>query len=201
MTARLAEQTRQAVRIPIAVTNPAALVKHAARQVKPADFGGWLSCFERADFLAQFRREFLVRVDAEDPLVGGEGENIVFLGDIAEPILVEPARPEIAGDFPSGVLTAGVEHDDFLREVGAAPQAAREVLLLIERDEAEGDVHRAFSFAARSRTARVSETFRSRRKAAGSISTRRGRSIQPEIVRATTSGRQNSLTTLPVMPS
>src|SRR5262245_24084312 len=201
MSARPAEQTRQAVRIPIAVANPAPFVQHATRQVEPADLSGRKRLFERADFLAQLRRELLVSVDAEDPLVRGEGKGLVFLVDVSQPILVVPARPEIGGDLLRGVVAARVQHDDLLREVSAAPQATRKVLLLVKRNEAKRDFHRVFSFTALSMTARVSATFRSRLKAAALISTRRGRLVQPRIVWATTSGRRNSLMTWPVMPS
>ena len=70
------------------------------------------------------------------------------------------AAPELANDFLRAVRAPGIEHDDFVGEIGATGQAAREVLLLVEGDQAEGDVHR--SRAARSTTAIVSETFRSR---------------------------------------
>jgi len=66
-----------------------------------------------------------------------------------------------ARDAFGAVRTAGVHNDHFVSEAGATSETTREICLLIERDEAEGDFHEVRSLAASSRTASVSATLRS----------------------------------------
>src|SRR2546426_192982 len=73
--------------------------------------------------------------------MAGEREDFVLLSDVAEPILMLPARAELTRGFFCAVTAAGIEHDDFTGEVGAAFQTAGQVPLLVQRDEAKGDVH------------------------------------------------------------
>ena len=73
--------------------------------------------------------------------MSGQRENFVLLTDIPEPVLVGENGAEPAGDLGGAVRAAGIEHDDFVGEIGATCQAAREILLLVKGDQAEGDVH------------------------------------------------------------
>src|SRR6266404_9374506 len=154
-----AKQPHQPIRVPVAMSNPTAFVKHAPRNAETAAVAGWFDLPEQFDLAAKLRRELLVGVQAENPRMSGQGQRFVFLADVTEPVLMLETAPELTNDFLGAIRAAGIEHDDFVGQLRAALQAAREILLLVERDEAEGDFHR--SRAACSRTARVSETSRS----------------------------------------
>lgn len=75
----------------------------------------------------------------------GEGENLVLLPDVAEPVLPLEARAEFLRDALGAVGAPGVEDDNLVSKVGTTAEAARQVGFLVEGDEAEGDSNHADS--------------------------------------------------------
>ena len=77
-------------------------------------------------FYEEFKDNVLYVQDA----IPSKGQSLwrgVFLADITEPVLALPARAETARNLLRGVLASRIQHHDFVREVGATFQAARQV--------------------------------------------------------------------------
>ena len=71
----------------------------------------------------------------------GQFEGTVFLTDEPEPRLGEEASLVVSGDGWGAVGAAGVDDDDFVYEGVQAFEAALEIGLFIESDEARRDLH------------------------------------------------------------
>lgn len=141
MGAVAAEETGETIRIPIAVANPTAFVKNAAGHAVAGNPGRGRIGFDAGDFVVEFGGKGFVGIDAEDPVVRSAGKDGVFLGDVALPGLVFETGIVGAGDFGGAVGAAGIENDDFVGEAAKRGEAAVEVVLFVEGDEAEGDFH------------------------------------------------------------
>ena len=77
------------------------------------------------DFVAQFRRNLLVGVEAEQPRLRGLVGGGIFLGDVAFPRFAEDFRAGRLGDFVRAVVHVVVEDDDdFRRPAGDAVERA-----------------------------------------------------------------------------
>ena len=135
------EETGEAVRIPVTVPDPASVIEDAPRHGVAFGFGSRAVRPELADLLLQWRREFLVRIEDQDPIVSGVGEREVALADVAQPVLMEPSGSEAGCDFGGGVVTSGIDDDDLVDQTHRALEASREVGLLVLRDEDAGDLH------------------------------------------------------------
>ena len=61
--ALFSEKTRQPIRVPIAVTDPASLVQHAARHAVAGHIVRRTGLFDAGNFLRPHRRDFLVGID------------------------------------------------------------------------------------------------------------------------------------------
>ena len=86
----------------------------------------------------QFGRYGFIRVETQHPGLSAEPESGIFLCDIALPGLHFEAGSELRSYFPRTVGRARIENHDFRREASDAFQAAREISLLIERNERDG---------------------------------------------------------------
>jgi hypothetical protein len=84
------------------VPDPASVIEDAPRHGVAFGFGSRAVRPELADLLLQWRREFLVRIEDQDPIVSGVGEREVALADVAQPVLMEPSGSEAGCDFGGG---------------------------------------------------------------------------------------------------
>jgi hypothetical protein len=134
----LAEQSELDVGVPLAVTDPAAeeidKPRELVARVPPLPL---LELPE--DLVAKRGRDLLVGVEVEDPRVRGSGTAKVALPDVAQPLVLEDPVGELAADGQRAIGAEAV-HDDDLVAPRDAPEAAPDLALLVEHDDAGGDL-------------------------------------------------------------
>ena len=91
-----------------------------------------------SDLGGEFRGDFLVGVEAEDPGAGGLINPEVLLGPKARPIPIDHAGAERCGFLPGAVFAVRVDDDRF-RGPGHAPKAALDVRFFVLGDYDDRD--------------------------------------------------------------
>src|SRR5581483_2775723 len=122
--------------------DPAAEMKRDARHAIAAM--ARLAREDRCDFAGERRRDALVGVEREDPvvrrLVGGE----ILLIDVAGPRAREHAHAAAARDRHRSIRAAGVDDEDLVGPGGGIDRRA-DVFLFVERDDRDRDRrHRSY---------------------------------------------------------
>ncbi len=139
------EEAHEPVGIPVAMPDPAAAVMDEPCELvavrRAGRFGGGISLHPR-DRRGKLGGNFLVGVDAEHPRMGRVIEREVFLADIAEPVLLHEPGTELVRDLRGRIGAVRIDNEDFVDQRRDARQAAGQVALLVQRDDAGG----GFSF-------------------------------------------------------
>ena len=131
-----AEEAELGVGIEAAVAEPA--IEEEVAAAEKVGVGRRVSGEESAYLYLELGGEFFVGVEREDPLRGALLDGGVLLGGEALPGFGEYLDVLIGGgDFEGAVGGAGVDEDYFVGEADAG-EGAREVLLLIECDDGDG---------------------------------------------------------------
>ena len=127
-----------AIRIPAGMQNPAAeVLRHAGHGV-----GVELRTvlLDLPDFAFQSFAERFVGVEREHPIVLALLGGVILLAGESAPIAFDHARAELGGELDGAIGRAAVHHHDFVATAQAFDHA-RNVALLIERDNRSRDLH------------------------------------------------------------
>ena len=125
------EKANLVIRIPAGMKDPAAKVASAAR--KAISVRGGFGVFPATNCSLGFGIEFLIRIQAQDPVVLGVAGGKVFLRRVSLPGLVDDPRSQARRDGRRLVSRAGVDHHNFIG-TGQRAQGAREVVGLVAGD-------------------------------------------------------------------
>jgi len=126
------------------VTDPELFVKDTTGHGKATDLSqidrGGLG-FEGFDFRKKFGGKGFVGIDAKDPGMGGEAEDVVFLAYVTFPGDDVPLSVEAGGDFAGPVGALRIHDEDFVGDCLDRVEAALEIGFLVKSNDAEGDLH------------------------------------------------------------
>src|SRR5215467_6290695 len=111
------------------------------------------------DLLSQLLGDLLIRVEAEDPLVGSAFGGEVLLRRISRPRPNDDLGFKLARDFNRPVLAFGV-HDDYLVGEAERLDGPPDVVFLVEGYDGGADLHPESVPAATSVSALAGEGFR-----------------------------------------
>src|SRR5438034_6362099 len=139
-SARIAPvQAQHAIRIPVAVCDPAAKKPCLARERRSGE--SFLLAFEEAkQFVAQLVRHLFIRVELQNPRLRSVASHEVLLLAKALPFMAVDYRPVLAGNFLGAVVHLLVEHnDDFGGPFSDAGQRPADPYRLGAGNEADGN--------------------------------------------------------------
>ena len=135
----LAPEAHLAVGIPIAVANPSAAKVRQAWKAERRYFRSQV--FKRDnDFLAQVFGDNFIRINRQQPWLGGMGGGEVAVRRVTTPRLTKNFRAELAGDFVSAIRDGFVNGENDLG--GPAPhtfQSAANAVRFIAGNKANRD--------------------------------------------------------------
>src|SRR5262245_21161728 len=128
-------ETRLKVRIEIGGTNPSAEMKRGARYAIAVE--GGLGREQRPELGGELRRDALVGIEREDPVVAREARGEVLLIDVSGPAAAFDPNALAARDRNGVVAAARIDDHDLVGPRGAV-DGRGDVVGLVERDDRDG---------------------------------------------------------------
>ena len=126
------------VRIPVRAADPASEIVRHARHAEAADVGP--GAHDLLDFGCQRRRNALVGIDGQNPVVGGDGGGVVPLRAVPFPVVDDDARGEALGERHRLVRAVGVDDDDFVGPFDGL-EGALDICGFVAGDDRDGQLH------------------------------------------------------------
>ena len=133
-----ADQPEFAIRVPVAMGDPPAEKPDFTRKRGAVVAFRLAGLEELLDFGTQAGREFFIRIEGQHPRMRAMREGGILLIAVAQPVLMDDARPGAGGHVPGSVGTAAVHHNNFRRQSGDRRQTTRQIAFLVARDDGNG---------------------------------------------------------------
>jgi UDPglucose 6-dehydrogenase len=127
----------ESVGVPAAMADPAAKIAAEAGNAVAVDLASFILVECLLDLDCEFRTDFLVSIDVEDPVMGRLLLGEVFLLTEPSPGVGENAGPEMTSERSGLIRGSGVDDKDFLRETSDAFDRSGDVLFFVERDDGD----------------------------------------------------------------